>query len=234
VEQGGSVTLNWSSTNASSCSASDGWSGSLGTSGSQTVGPLENDQTFALLCSGPGGEATVSVSVSVTPAHTPAPEPTVSLNLSDLEVNVGESVTVSWSSTDATSCSASGGWSGTRGTSGSEVVGPLQSGQTYTLTCSGEGGGAVQMASVTVMGSISMSWQAPTESIDGMPVQGLDSYRIYYGSASRDYVDYVEVSGDVTEHLLSLPVGSYYIAMTAVNLQNEESGYSNEATYDAE
>ena len=59
-----SVTLSWSSTNASSCSASGEWQGSKGTSGSETV-TISNlgDNTFTLSCSGSGGTSSRSLSV---------------------------------------------------------------------------------------------------------------------------------------------------------------------------
>lgn len=50
--------------------------------------------------------------------------------------------TLSWTSSNATSCTASNGWSGSKGTSGSTSTGRLTSSRTYTLTCTGTGGSA--------------------------------------------------------------------------------------------
>jgi hypothetical protein len=61
VARGGSITLSWSSTDASSCTASDNWSGSKASSGSQTI-QLNGPATFTLSCSGDGGSASDSVS----------------------------------------------------------------------------------------------------------------------------------------------------------------------------
>ena len=80
----------------------------------------------------------------------PPTPPTVTLTSSASSVVSGSSVTLTWSSTDATSCTASGGWSGTKATSGSESIGPLGADATYTLSCSGAGGSTNQSASVTV------------------------------------------------------------------------------------
>jgi hypothetical protein len=55
---------------------------------------------------------------SYTPPATPAATSTISL--SSEKGYVGESVTVTWSSANATSCTASNAWTGTKGTSGSE------------------------------------------------------------------------------------------------------------------
>ena len=55
ITSGGSSTLKWSSTNATSCTASGGWSGSKGTSGSQSTGSLTKTTDYILACTGPGG-----------------------------------------------------------------------------------------------------------------------------------------------------------------------------------
>lgn len=68
VTNGESATLTWSSTNATSCSASGGWNGALATSGSQSTGALSENSTFTLTCTGGGGTASASVQVNVTAA----------------------------------------------------------------------------------------------------------------------------------------------------------------------
>jgi hypothetical protein len=79
-----------------------------------------------------------------------APLPTVALSASPTSITAGESVALTWTSTDATTCAASGGWSGTQATSGTGIAqGPLQATTTFTLQCSGAGGNSAP-ASVTV------------------------------------------------------------------------------------
>jgi hypothetical protein len=81
----------------------------------------------------------------------PLPKPTVSISASSSSIIIGQSVTLSWSSANATSCAASGDWSGTKATSGKETVTPSTTGsKTYSLSCSGAGGTASASASVTV------------------------------------------------------------------------------------
>ena len=230
VDAGDSVTLSWSSSNANSCSASGDWSGARSANGQQSVGPLQSNSTFVISCSGDGGTATDTVNVAVTAAN----PPTLSLSASTTQVDSGQSVTLSWSTTDADSCAASGGWSGARATSGQEVVANLQSTTTFTLSCSGTGGSVVEMVSVAVVGELAMSWQAPAQNIDGSTLTPISAYRIYYGTSSRNYDDYVEVSGSVTSHTLQLLQGDYYLAITAVNNLAEESGYSNEVRKSAQ
>ena len=90
------------------------------------------------------------------PPPPPAPAPTVTIASSPNSVIQGQKVTLTWSSTNATSCTASANpsesdWSGTRATSGSQAVTPASTGTvSYTLMCSGAGGNSSSAASVTV------------------------------------------------------------------------------------
>jgi uncharacterized protein (TIGR03118 family) len=73
------------------------------------------------------------------------PPPTVTLSVSPTSITAGQSATLTWSSTQAVSCAASGAWSGSEAVTGSQAVTPTASGSvTYTLTCTGAatGGGA--------------------------------------------------------------------------------------------
>ena len=64
-----------------------------------------------------------------------AEPPTVQLSVSDTSPAVGTSVTISWSSTAATSCQASGGWSGNQSLSGQQATDSITGAVTYTLSC---------------------------------------------------------------------------------------------------
>jgi hypothetical protein len=79
VNQGGSVTLTWTATNASTCTASDentsnldnatwNWSGPISNpaSGSAVVNFLQEGTQFILSCSGPGGGTNAYATVTVT------------------------------------------------------------------------------------------------------------------------------------------------------------------------
>jgi hypothetical protein len=112
------------------------------------------------------------------------PAPTVSLSASPSSISSGGSSTLSWNSANATSCTASGAWSGSQALSGSQLVSPSTT-STYSLTCSGTGGSASANTTVTVSGSdttppsvpnglsvssktqtsISIAWQASTDNV---------------------------------------------------------------------
>mgnify|MGYP001372655587 CR=1 FL=1 len=94
-------------------------------------------------CGGGGGGG--GSEAPVTPA------PTVSISADPLIVLLTNTSTITWSSSGASSCSASGSWSGTKATSGSEVVTISTPGNnTYTLSCTGAGG--TRNASVIIEG----------------------------------------------------------------------------------
>jgi len=77
----------------------------------------------------------------------------VALSGNPAAVTSGASSTLTWSSTNATGCTASGGWSGGRPTSGSASTGPLGATTTFSLTCTGIGGSATSSATVAVTGA---------------------------------------------------------------------------------
>ena len=79
-------------------------------------------------CGGGGGGGDSSL---VTP-----PGPIINFNASPTSVITGETLTLSWSTSNATSCSASGSWSGDKAVSGNETFVATKSGSlSFVLTC---------------------------------------------------------------------------------------------------
>ena len=66
-----------------------------------------------------------------------------------VEIPYDSSANLTWTSTNANYCSASGDWSGSKTTSGSQPTGNLISSEIYTLTCTGSGGSVSD--SVTIL-----------------------------------------------------------------------------------
>ena len=91
------------------------------------------------------GYGTFGVRASTTP-----PVPVVSLSASADSTTVGGSVTLTWSAQNADTCTASGGWTGSRGTAGSAASGALQANTSFALTCLGPGGSRNATVAVTV------------------------------------------------------------------------------------
>jgi len=83
-------------------------------------------------CGGGGGGGS-----EPAPVPTPPPAPTASISANPTTLWVNESVTLTWSSTNATGCSAGGEWSGDKDPSGEESVTVTKDGElTYSITCS--------------------------------------------------------------------------------------------------
>ena len=82
------------------------------------------------------------------PTPTPTPAPTATITASPTSITVGQSATLTWSSTDATSCTGTNFTAS--GTSGTQSISPTVS-LTYGVTCSGAGGTSpAASATVTV------------------------------------------------------------------------------------
>jgi Pectate lyase superfamily protein len=106
-----------------------------------------------------------------TPA--PPPAPAVTITAASSSITPGQKVTLEWSSTNATSCTASANpsesdWAGTHSTSGSQSVTPTSTGVVnYSLVCTGAGGSGSGAVSVTV-GPIHFSVSAPANAPSGI------------------------------------------------------------------
>lgn len=152
---GTAATLSWSSVNATACTASGAWSGSKPTSGSESTGALNTVGafTYTLTCSGAGGSASDAVTINITAAPgATAVDLLVNGVNGPVTVATGTAATLSWTSSNATACTASGAWSGSKPTSGSESTGALNTVGvfTYTLTCTGVAGDASDSVIINV------------------------------------------------------------------------------------
>ncbi len=74
-------------------------------------------------------------------------------------------------------------------------------------------------------------WEAPTQNMDGTPLTDLLGYVIYFGTSSGNYtntrtlfVDQPWPANDCT-NVRTVP-GTYYVRMTAFDVENNESPYS--------
>lgn len=135
------------------------------------------------------------------PPLPPFPAPALTFSASPTTISVGQSATLSWSSTDTMSCVASGAWSGSRALSGSESVNPTET-SIYTLNCAGSFlGNTEENVTVTVTplapdttnptkpmnlvgtaissSQINLSWVASADPVvAGQMTSGIAEYRI--------------------------------------------------------
>jgi hypothetical protein len=140
--------------------------------------------------------------------------PSVSLAVT---VGAGNVPTATWTSTEVTSCAASGAWSGTKATSGTQVLSALTATSTYTLTCTAPGD------TQTVL-----SWTAPVQNTDGTALTDLAGFRVYRGASADALAQLQQVTGaaSLTYTATGLPVGTNYFAVTAYSTAGVESLFS--------
>jgi hypothetical protein len=97
-------------------------------------------------------------SPSASPSASPSPgSPVITFTSNPTTVEYGSNSQLSWSVTNATSCTASGGWNGARLTQGKEFTQNLQKSTSYTLTCSGVAGTSTKSISISVKPNVSIS-----------------------------------------------------------------------------
>ena len=147
INAGQSVTLTFNAPGANSVTINNGV-GTFGPSGTVTVTPASTT-IYIATANYNGGTLTASITVTVKQG---AP-PTVTLSASPATISQGQSVTLSWTSTNATNLSIQG--IGTVAVpSGSVTVSPDAT-TIYTITATGNGGQtAITSATVSVNGPV--------------------------------------------------------------------------------
>lgn len=94
---------------------------------------------------------TVCVTTQKANATAPLPPSVTSFTASPPSVTgPNDSITLSWSATNASMCTASGGWTGAKLVTGSEIKTSIGSATTFTLTCTGTTGTTPASRFVTV------------------------------------------------------------------------------------
>ena len=159
-------------------------------------------------CGGGGGG-------SSDPVNDPIISITVSLSASADEVEVGSPITLTWSSTNAQTCSATGDWSGTKALSGNEVVTiNKEGGNTFTLNCSANNASSGS-ASVEVTGVLNII--NITNEIFSNRISDCASYADNYVSNVRDLTRVIDFEGYV-----NVEVFDTYCNLSSDNIPNHD------------
>jgi hypothetical protein len=147
IQTGNSSVLSWTTTGATSISIDRGVGGVTPvSSGSHSVTP-SSSTTYTATATGSGGTVTCAASVIVT---SPPPAPTCTLSASPSSIQVGNSSTLSWITTNGSTFSINQGIGGvTPVASGSKSVTPAVT-TTYTGTVTSSQGSATCSATITV------------------------------------------------------------------------------------
>jgi len=117
----------------------------------------------------------------------------------------------------ATSCTAGGGWSGTKFASGTETLAAITANRTYTLTCTWGNGTAT------------INWTRPTTNTDGSTLTNLAGYRVRYGTSASALSNVKEITSPSTTStaISALQTGTWYFSVRAFNTNDVESDDSN-------
>lgn len=149
IDSGGSTTISWTSSGATSCTGNGFSTGGAITGGPITVGPITDAQSYSVTCTGPGGPVTDVVTVNVT-------YPTADITATPGRVSAGiESFNLTFSADQVTSCTVTGTDGYTSGALAGPTVGPttvsrtITTQTTYTIDC----GSAEDVVIVNVKGS---------------------------------------------------------------------------------
>lgn len=121
---------------------------------------------------------------------------------------------LTWSTSPvASSCAASGAWSGTKFASGSETLATISSSKSYTLTCAWGNGTAT------------IRWTRPTTNTDGSSLGNLAGFKILYGTSASalNRTQQVNSATATSATIGALGAGTWYFAVRAVNSNGTES-----------
>lgn len=83
---------------------------------------------------------------------------------------------------------------------------------------------------VQANGNALLCWDAPETNTDGSALTDLAGYKIYYGTTSGTYTINRDIGKVVGWLVTDLPEITYYFAVTAYDIYNSESAYSNEVS----
>ena len=145
----------------------------------------------------------------------PPPNPTASLSSSSTNILLNESVTLNWSSTNATSCSASGGWSGSLGTSGEQTVQIVGYGtNTFSIDCSGA------TATVSIDTTIDFAIDHP-EQIDDYGVIDITISGYTLAESQQEEINISQTSGSSVLWLTKDAANQYSLRAPVINSVEE-------------
>lgn len=159
IAYNGSATLSWNSTNATSVTSSN--FGATSVNGSTTVSNLTSSQTYSISVSGPAGTASANTFLSVAAPPPPPTAPSASLDASSTSISYNGSVTLTWSTSGATSLTSNFGQTALNG---SVTLTNLTSTETYEINATGSGGTTTRRVTINVAAR-----PAPTASLTASP-----------------------------------------------------------------
>jgi hypothetical protein len=145
----------------------------------------------------------------------------VTLNANATSATGSMAPVLTWSTNPvASSCSASGGWSGTKAASGSQTLPTITASTNYTLTCTWS------------TGSARVNWTIPTTNTNGSALTNLAAFRVYFGTSASAMSQTREINdiSSTAATISSLAPGTWFFKVRAVNANQLESADSSVAS----
>jgi hypothetical protein len=229
-----SYVANWTSANATQCTGSSRLAGYSGTSGSRSETNVPAGTTFdyTVTCQNAAGAATSDTVRMIVAA---APTVDVKVNSSDGPLNFYEPAgfTVTWTSSNASSCSASDNLTGPIGTTGTKSYSNvLKGGYRYTVQCSNAAGTTVNDSVVVNVNPLPPVADLKIDGSDGpltrvSPAGFTLSWTSQYAatctasSSDNGWTGNMNLSG--TTPFANIPVGTHTYTLTCTNVSGSVS-----------
>jgi hypothetical protein len=149
--------------------------------------------------------------------------PSVSLTATASSTIAPATVTLTWTANEVGTCTATGGWSGSKSpTGGTQNISNVLGSTTYGLDCS------------TATGTVTVAWTAPTTNVDGSPLTNLAGFKIYRSTSTstvQSSTPIILAEPLATMFVISgLSAGSHYFALKAYNSAGVESVFTGNVT----
>lgn len=109
------------------------------------------------------------------PIQSPPPSPTIIFSTSPTSIILGQQSTLSWQSQNTEVCTTSGGWTGNKEISGTQIVYPKAT-TTYSISCSGKGGNVSKQVTIAVVPVPPAPISTPPTTCQDILCDNFDSY----------------------------------------------------------
>lgn len=158
INSGDSISLSWETTGSpTDCSAFDSeliWAGSKPSKGSEVFNNITSERHFLMVCTKSVQRKADEITVFIVGAPKESVDGEVDLRVNGkntTKVNYGDSVNLSWTSSNVKDCRASMGWNGSQSVEGSSTVSNITKTTFFELTCIDSDGKEIKdMVSATV------------------------------------------------------------------------------------
>lgn len=221
VVSGASATLTWTTSNTTSVAV--GGVGTFAANGSKNITPSATT-TYTATATGPGGTAQASATVTVT---TPGGQtmPTIAFSAQPDSITTGESSTLAWTTTNASSVTIQG--LGSFAANGSTNVTPNATAR-YMATAQGADGTAQASTTVTVSQGVPVSGHV------FLVMEENHSYSSVIGNSSMPYFNSLaQQYGLATQYFANThpSIGNYFELTTGQIITNDD-GYTGTVSAD--